>query len=244
MLKKGLFYKNTHNFFGYAFRIGIASVMKVVLILMVCNCSFANRTIYVDDDGPADFNNIQAAIDDANDGDIVLVAPGTYAGDGNRDIDFMGKAITVKSEYGPESCIIQCGGSYPGGDRRNPIEPEYHRGFHFHSNEDANSIVQGFTVTQGYMGPQDGGAFLCIESSPVIRDCIIVGNSASDGGGIAASQSDVRVENCVITRNIASYRPWYWFYGTTSSYVGGGIFACAGNTKLLNCVVVGNAATK
>ncbi|MBN2588373.1 MAG: hypothetical protein JXA96_00805, partial [Sedimentisphaerales bacterium] len=74
------------------------------------NFTLADRIIYVDYDCPADFNNIQAAIDDANDGDIVLVAPGTYTGEGNRDIDFMGKAITVKSEYGPESCIIQCGG--------------------------------------------------------------------------------------------------------------------------------------
>jgi len=224
--------------------------MKEKAIILICGfltlfCIPATgRTIYVDDDGPADFNNIQAAIDDANDGDTVLVADGTYTGDGNRDIDFMGKAITVKSEYGPESCIIQCGGCYPAGNPSNSIEPEYHRGFYFHSNEDANSVVQGFTVTQGYMGPHDGGAFLCIESSPTIRDCVIVGNSADRGGGIYAFLSDIRVENCVITRNIASDQPWGWSYGTTFSYQGGGIFASRGNTKLLNCLVVGNAATK
>jgi len=53
------------------------------------------RIITVDDDAPADFNNIQAAIDDANNGDIVEVKPGTYTGDGNRDIDFNGKARTA-----------------------------------------------------------------------------------------------------------------------------------------------------
>jgi len=33
------------------------------------------RTITVDDDAPADFNNIQAAIDDANNGDTVEIQP-------------------------------------------------------------------------------------------------------------------------------------------------------------------------
>ncbi len=41
----------------------------------------------------------------------MLVADGIYTGEGNRDIDFLGKAITVRSENGPESCIIDCQGS-------------------------------------------------------------------------------------------------------------------------------------
>jgi len=77
--------------------------------MLTCPC--IAKTITVDDDGPADFNNIQAAISDANDGDTVLVKDGRYTGTGNRDIDFRGKAITVRSENGPENCIIDCNGT-------------------------------------------------------------------------------------------------------------------------------------
>ena len=45
-------------------------------------------------------------IDAAVAGDTVLVADGTYTGEGNRDIDFKGKAITVKSENGATNCIV------------------------------------------------------------------------------------------------------------------------------------------
>jgi len=182
---------------------------------------------------PGDWPTIQAGIDAAMNGDTVLVAPGTYSGDGNRDIDFKGKAITLKSEAGPGSCIIQCGGH---GQILGPpqlIKPEYHRGFYFHSHEDADSVVQGLTVTQGYMGPYSGGAIYCEDSSPTIRDCIIIGNVARDGGGIAAYGSDVRVENCVIRENTASW----------TGYDRGGGMALYGNCRVLNCLVVGNIAT-
>ena len=69
----------------------------IALVLITAVPTFAGKIIYVDDDGPADFTNIQAAIDDANHGDTVEVRPGTYTGDGNRDIDFLGKAITIRS---------------------------------------------------------------------------------------------------------------------------------------------------
>jgi len=122
------------------------------------------RTIYVDANGLADFNNIQAAIDDANDGDTVIVNPGTYTGDGNRDIDFLGKASTVRSTdpNNPNivaTTIIDCNGT----------QEDPHRGFYFHNNEDANSVLVGLTITGGY-GPRAqiftnlesvGGAILC-----------------------------------------------------------------------------------
>jgi len=61
-------------------------------------------TIYV----PGDFGNIQAAIDSSVDGDVVQVDSGTYSGDGNRNIDFQGKAITVRSQDGPGKTTIDC----------------------------------------------------------------------------------------------------------------------------------------
>ena len=50
-------------------------IFVFISVLLVLPCQA--RTITVDDDGPADFNNIQAAIDDANNGDTIIVADGT-----------------------------------------------------------------------------------------------------------------------------------------------------------------------
>lgn len=99
-----------------------------------------------------DYPTIQSAIDDAVNGDVVLVEPGVYTGYGNVDLDFLGKAITVKSWINPENpepdiiatTIIDCGGS-----RYNP-----HRAFQFHNGEGSDSEVLGFTIINGYHGGQ------------------------------------------------------------------------------------------
>jgi len=99
----------------------------IVCVLLAVPC--AARTITVKTDGSGDYPTIQAAINDSNDGDEFVVADGVYTGNGNRDIDFFGKAITVRSENGPENCVIDCQGT--------PTNP--HRGFYFHNNEEPNS---------------------------------------------------------------------------------------------------------
>ncbi len=78
-----------------------AGVLTIGLLLIL-TLPLPAATIHV----PGDQPTIQAGIDAAMDGDIVLVADGTWTGVGNRDIDFLGKAITVRSENGPDSCII------------------------------------------------------------------------------------------------------------------------------------------
>lgn len=47
-------------------------------------------------DTGATYSTIQQAIDAANNGETIVVQPGTYAGTGNRDLDFGGKAITLR----------------------------------------------------------------------------------------------------------------------------------------------------
>ncbi|KPK67556.1 hypothetical protein AMJ82_10435 [candidate division TA06 bacterium SM23_40] len=134
------------------------------------------------------------------DGDTVLVADGTYTGDGNRDIDFYGKAIVVMSENGPEATIIDCQAD----------SLDSHRGFQFYSEEGPSSVVRGFTIRNGYACgefPQTcGGAIHCLESSPTIADNVIRGNTAQiDGGGIACEyQSSPIIVGNTITGNMAS----------------------------------------
>jgi hypothetical protein len=186
--------------------------------------SYSERIIYVDDDGPADFATIQAAIDDANDGDTVLVAPGIYTGDGNRDIDFGGKAITVKSENVPGTCIVDAQGSWN----------NWHRGFYFHSGEQADSVLDGFTVTGGYPDLYGGGGILCSRSSPTIRNCVIVGNVGPGAGGLGLGGSDTVVSDCIIAGNRTMF--------LSGGNADGGGLTCEGDghAVLENCTIYGN----
>ena len=77
-------------------------------LLIVCS---ATSTVAATLRVPSDYPTIQSAIDAAVDGDEVLVADGTYTGEGNKDLDFSGKAIAVRSMHGPETAIIDAEGA-------------------------------------------------------------------------------------------------------------------------------------
>lgn len=147
---------------------------------------------------PADFATIQAAIDAANAGDVILLADGVYSGAGNRDIDFGGKAVVVRSENGADNCVIDCGGSL--GDP--------HRAFWFHSGETAAARLEGLTIRGGFMNR--GGGILCENgSSPTIVACIVRDNTAwavadNDGGaGVFLSGSHPTIVDCLFLQNHA-----------------------------------------
>jgi predicted outer membrane repeat protein len=130
------------------------------------------------------FDSIQEAIDVAGIGDTVTVLSGAYAGTGNCDIDFLGKAITVRSENGPEDCIIDCNGAG--------------RGFYFHSGEDQNSILDGLTIKEGKPG-------ISCNASPHIANCVLADNwvASSWGGGMSNYGRATRLTGCVFINNVA-----------------------------------------
>ncbi|UCC44408.1 MAG: right-handed parallel beta-helix repeat-containing protein [Candidatus Zixiibacteriota bacterium] len=196
----------------------------VFFAVMLLSGSVHSTTIHV----PADQPTIQAGIDAAIVGDTVLVANGTYTGDGNRDIDFHGKGVVLKSEHGPNLTIIDCQGSG--------------RGFYFHSGEDSTTVVSGFTI-QGGSGHHDGpdgrpagGGIMCdSSSSPRIINNTISGNSAvcrcgGTGGGIHCTNSNPTISNSTICGN--------------SAVSGGGIFCHESSPIIINTIFWANNPTE
>lgn len=171
---------------------------------------------------PLDFPTIQAAVDAATDWDTVSIADGIYSGEGDRDIDFLGKMITVKSVNGPNDCIIDCNGS----------SSNYHRGFYFHNSEDANSIIEGITIVNGYHG--GGGAIYSEDANPTVAKCIFADNYAVTGGAIHLEPSrynigplKIEITDCLFINN-------------SSKYEGGAICISNFSANIYNCSFIGN----
>ncbi|MBN2269813.1 MAG: right-handed parallel beta-helix repeat-containing protein [Sedimentisphaerales bacterium] len=202
-----------------------AKTCLAALLLALCLVLPAGATtITVDDDGPADFKNIQAAINDAYDGEVVEIKPGTYTGPGNYNIWFKGKAITVRGTN-PEDfdvvaeTVIDC--------------RQQGQGFIFDNAEDANSILSGVKIINGYGNwpfSNGGGAISSDGASPIITNCILTYNTGS-GGAISATGGYLTVRNCIITHN-------------TSDGYGGGIYGTGQyGLTVENCIISHNVAT-
>lgn len=186
--------------------------------------------IVVKPDGSTPYPTIQDAINSTSIGDIVYVTDGTFTGVGNRNITFGGRPITVRSVNGPELSIIDCDGQG--------------RGFIFQDGEISTSILSGLTIQNGdttnvgtYYDDKRGGGIRCLDSSPLIENCIITSCfGKSGGGGIAIEGSAVSpspvIKNCKILNNNAN-----------SQYQsGGGIICKASSPQIINCEIKGNEA--
>jgi len=169
----------------------MARVMVVFLSVLLIAGSAQAAIILV----PANYPTIQAGIDASSNGDTVLVSDGIYTGPGNVNLDFGGKAITVRSENGAANCIIDCEGNG--------------RGLFFHSGEGKTSVLSGFTITNGSVSGDElsdssGGGIYCGDSSPTITSNIITNNLAGDsGGGIFCIGSSATIINNTIINNRA-----------------------------------------
>lgn len=202
---------------------------------------------------PADFATIQDAVTAAVPDDTVLVAPGTYVGTGNRDIDFLGKAIVLRSSGGAAVTVIDCEGA--------PATP--HRGFYLHSGETPATQIVGFTVRNGYAAgggiAQRGGGVYLQNASPTIGECVFEDNTAQgDGGALhCRSQTSPFIRGCRFSGNhagsggavagVLTVSPVFedcLFEGNSAISRGGGILFASpsGNPVLRRCEVRDNAA--
>lgn len=164
---------------------------------------------------PASFPTIQAAINAAADGDHVIVAPGTYT----ERINFLGKAITVRSSDGPATTIINGNGS-------NAFVVTINAG------EGMGTVLDGFTITgaAGTLtgpGPSGGGVHIA-GTSPRLTNLIITGNAGQFGAGIKISGGSPMISSSRITSN--------------NALIGGGIYAAFGAPIISAVSFDGNSA--
>jgi len=188
-----------------------------------------SRFIYV----PADYPNIQQAVDAAVDGeDKIIVADGTY-----HSFNTNGKTIEIEGNPGNPAAVIIDGAN------SGPCVVIDQGGF---------PVINGFTFTNGtgqvglissstFHAPASGyygGGLLCSNSSPTLSNLVIEnnnltvnGNHGGSGAGIYIGQNSVVVINSSVIQNNSS-----------ATYRGGGICIDDSDVTLNNVDVLNNYA--
>ena len=179
------------------------------------------------------YSTIQEGIDAAVAGNVVVVMPGTYFGNGNRNIDTLGKAITVRSFTGWTNTFIA---------------DNIGSGFVCDSGETTNTVIRGLQIEMyDAFGGKSG--VKCDGASPTIRDCFLVdcgegGVRVINGGspvitdclfesnevGVVVIDSSPLLDRCIIRANHGVLGAGISITGTSSP-------------QLDNCLVVGNSAS-
>ena len=169
---------------------------------------------------PCQFSTIQAAVNDSDPGDTVMVAPGVYTGSGNKNIYFWDKDVTILSEGGAQVTTIDCEGSG--------------RAFSLTGGLTRAALVSGFTIVNGHYSGGRGGAVWCGDgASPTIENIIFESNYAGNGGGSVACASGANpvFSNCVMSGS--------WTTGSP----GGAVTSTDASPEFIDCTVEGNTGS-
>ncbi len=182
---------------------------------------------------PSDYAFIQEAIDDAGEGDTVLVGPGIYY----ERLYFDQQPVTVESAEGPETTIIDAQGL-------GPVVT---------FNNGNRSTLRGFTIRHGngFGSPYIHGGGIISWADPLVENCIITNNEGNQGGGLAVIGGGT-FRRCRIENNRANsqgggvfafpYNGAHAVFINTviagnASPFGAGVF---GSADLLHCTVINN----
>ena len=171
-------------------------------------------TLLVRPDGSGDYPHIRAAVIAAQPGDVIELADGVFVGSGNRNVEFYGKTVTVRSQSGDaQLCIIDC--------------QSLGRAFRFVQNEGRDTRLEAVTIRNGH--DEEGGAIRCF-GSPTIVDCRIENCMGTTGGGLYCRLGSPLLSGCRFSGNSADY--------------GAGLYVHLASPTLISCEVIANSAER
>ena len=188
----------------------------LICLLISASPVFADDIIVDPNENYGDYTTIQAAINNAGTGDVIIVNPATYI----ENIDMLSKAITLRSTN-PTDPNIVVATIIDGGAAGSVI---------ICNNTSSNTVINGFTITNGG-NCSDGAGIYCETASPKFSNCIITANSSSTrGGGMYLYNANPTITNCVITANT----------GGPNGYGSGIYCSYASNTTIINSTISNN----
>jgi len=196
---------------------------------------------------PADYPTIQQGIDASADGDTVLVQPGTYV----ENINFNGHNIVLGSQFLTTGDTSYISTTIIDGDSAGTVVI-------FENGEDSTTVINGFTIQNGYDYRYGGGGIRCYYTDPKILNNIIANNVTIDflspggyGGGIYCNHSKAIIEYNTVKFNMAEWAGGgiyasdisniYLSYNNISENMGSGIYCYASAARIFYNYFNGNS---
>lgn len=162
-------------------------------------------------DGSAPYGSIQDAIDDAADGDEIVICPGTY----EEALVIDRHAVSLRGRDGFTATTVDAAG------RGTTLT--------ITSGQGSDTHITGLTLTggdtTGEAEPLAGGLHLD-HSGPTVDHCLVTGNRGSGAGGVALEESDAQLDFVSILENEGG--------------AGGGLVVYGGAPRLVHLDVAGN----
>ncbi len=243
------------------------NLVRLTLAIAASNTISFAETWTVDDDGKADFTNIQSAIDAASNGDEITVMPGTYTSGSSAVIEVAKKELTISSAKGAEVTTIdgkyQIAGVYCHSDGSLNLNGftiqncTNDKGAGIDCNNGAISILN--CVIKNNTASARGGAAYCQNNSVAsFSSCVFSNNNANNGGAVGLIDSSVYIEESTLENNTAtaSGGALRVYSGSSTSVVnstftvndaniGGAVrmMSVSNSSEFIECVFRGNSAS-